>query len=193
MSALNWAVSLPLQMQNTEKEIIKVTNDYIDSGAVQCNLLGIISKPCKEITNEDRKKIEKDVKSAYKVMNKQLVPYYMEIVSYLADNGAKINGNNDDGHKMSPLHIAAMNPEEITLEPLKYLITKGANVNQKDETGNTPLFTAYGFKNKVSVELLIKAGADINIKNNLGAFYKDVTGMRMVDSLNGIKKSEHEY
>lgn len=51
-------------------------------------------------------------------MNKQLVPYYMEIVSYLADNGAKINGNNDDGHKMSPLHIAAMNPEEITLEPL---------------------------------------------------------------------------
>ena len=43
MSALNWAVSLPLQMQNTEKEIIKVTNDYIDSGAVQCNLLGIIS------------------------------------------------------------------------------------------------------------------------------------------------------
>jgi ankyrin repeat protein len=49
--------------------------------------------------------------------------------------------------------------EKVTAEIAELLITKGADVNAKDEKGNTPLSLAKAAKNKTLIELLEKAGA----------------------------------
>lgn len=66
-----------------------------------------------------------------------------------------------------PLHqtVAAGNIDQV-----KSLISKGADVNAKDEKGNTPLHLVarYGYKQKDMAELLIARGADVNAKNRDG-------------------------
>ena len=57
----------------------------------------------------------------------------------------------------------------------------GADVNAKDNEGNTPLFVAYAVKNNDAVNLLINSGADTTIKNNLGVTYNRVVGARKRD------------
>ncbi|MDJ0578866.1 ankyrin repeat domain-containing protein [Crocosphaera sp.] len=54
---------------------------------------------------------------------------------------------------------------EDTKEILKVLINHGADVNAKNEYGETPLHTAVLSENKEIVELLINHGADVNAKN----------------------------
>ncbi len=48
---------------------------------------------------------------------------------------------------------------------LKEIISKGVNINGKDDIGNTALIIATFFGNKDSVELLVKAKADLNIQD----------------------------
>lgn len=54
------------------------------------------------------------------------------------------------------------------VEVMRYLIEKGADFNQKNNTGSTPLhagsLNGYG----ECMELLIDRGADINFKNKYG-------------------------
>ncbi|EAY08855.1 ankyrin repeat protein, putative [Trichomonas vaginalis G3] len=52
---------------------------------------------------------------------------------------------------------------------LEYLISKGADINAKDEDGCTPLHYAAGNNNKETAEILISNGADINAKNKDGS------------------------
>jgi len=56
------------------------------------------------------------------------------------------------------------------------LIKGGANINVKDAEGNTPLIWAVIHKNSDVVKLLVKAGADITIKNNVGKDARDLAG-----------------
>ena len=79
------------------------------------------------------------------------------------------------------LHRAALTPKGETLELMKYLILKGADVNAKDSNGNTPLFIAYAVNNNDAVNLLIASGADVSIKNNFGVTYKQIVGTRKRD------------
>lgn len=61
--------------------------------------------------------------------------------------------------------------EGLTLEEAEELIKNGADVNEQDEYGKTPLFFV---KNKQIVELLIRHGADIhaiNYNGNTPLFY----------------------
>lgn len=184
MSALNWAVSLPSQLGDAEKLVNIVIDNKIKVGKELCNFPDIVSKPCKDITPHERERIKDSLHSQFLIMNKKLVPYFMNIIEYLVDKGAQIDGNKDNGMGMSPIHLATMNPEEITLEPLKYLITKGANVNAQDYSGNTPLFLAYGYANSESVTLLINSGADVYIKNKDGALFNEVKTERMHTFIN---------
>lgn len=59
--------------------------------------------------------------------------------------------------------------ESGDIDQIKRLITNGANINEKDEDGWTPLIMAAEGGNKAVVELLISKGANVNAKNNYGA------------------------
>lgn len=54
------------------------------------------------------------------------------------------------------------------IENIKSLISGGADVNAKDDTGSTPLHYAVILANRDVIELLIAGGADVNIKDDQG-------------------------
>jgi ankyrin repeat protein len=67
---------------------------------------------------------------------------------------------NKEWHSMAPLYYACSNGR---LEIVKLLISYGADVNEKCVVGDTPLFAACGEDLPAAVvEVLLKAGADIN-------------------------------
>ena len=174
MTALNWAVSLPMHTYSLEQEIYSKLNTLPQKEG-ECNFPGIVSKPCKSISQEDLKKIKETIHSSFVIKNKYLVPYFMEIIRCLVEHGANVNSNSENGMKTAPIHLAAMNNEEITLEPLEYLIRNGANVNVLDAMGNTPLFYAFGRGNTKAIKLLKDSGANIKIRNIEGVLYDEVT------------------
>ncbi len=166
---LSWVVFSYIQMKKMEQDLYKEINKKIVEGKEYCGWDDLISKPCKDITLEEHRKINAFFQEAYNDGYTMITPYIIQIMEYLINNGADINGKDTQGQ--TPLHLAALIPQNITIVPAKYLIDKGANVNAKDIYSQTPLFYAYGAKNKKIVELLIQAGADEKIYNNVGALY----------------------
>ena len=88
-----------------------------------------------------------------------------EIAKYLIAQGADVNVKAN--YNYTPLHFAAMNRNR---ELIQALLDKKAEVNAQDNQGFTPLMHAmqYGAGDLGNVELLIKAGTDVN----LGTQYK---------------------
>lgn len=72
-------------------------------------------------------------------------------VRFLLEHGAKLEG---------PALLAAASANDLA--SLRLLVEKGASVNEKDETGRTPLLHAAGNGNLKAVELLLAKGADVN-------------------------------
>lgn len=56
------------------------------------------------------------------------VPYLMDMLKLLVENGADIN-KKDTARGRTALHHAVEIPAELTVEPIHYLIQKGANIN----------------------------------------------------------------
>ena len=84
---------------------------------------------------------------------------------FLKNNPEWITAKNQDGKTL--LHYAA----KASFKIVKYLITRGANINAQDNSGNTPLHHALdeGVMMIPSIiHCLIEFGADVNIKNNVG-------------------------
>ncbi len=179
MPSLSWAVSLPSLIENTEVLAYRVIDDKIKSGVGECIIPTVVSKPCKDITPVEREKIRKALHSSFLMKNRQLVPYFMEIVTYLVNKGANLNGSGEHGNKVVPIYLAAINPQNITIEPLKYLIKAGADIDIQDGDGNTPLFYAFGAGNQKAVNLLIEAGADVNVMNKEGVLFNEVVTKKM--------------
>jgi len=65
---------------------------------------------------------------------------------------------------LTPIHLASSGGN---VEILEYLISKGANVNDKDEQGNTPLHNAAGQGQIKAMEILIAKGAELEARNRL--------------------------
>jgi len=89
----------------------------------------------------------------------------LEIANYLIAHGANVNAKIGT-HNGTPLFIAIQNADGLT-EYVVLLIKAGANVNIKDNNGNTPIYWAASGANK-TLEVLIKAGANVNVENNKG-------------------------
>ena len=177
MTALDWAVVTPLKAMEAENLVNIIYKEKIEKGEGLCEIPSVISKPCKDVTPADTKVIKNAIHSTYVTIVKNWMPDYMEIIKYLVAHGGDINNNNNI-KKITPIHLATMNPSEITIEPLVFLIQHGANINAQDIDGNTPLFWAYGSNQKQIVSLLKEAGADENIKNKNGSLYNQVTAVK---------------
>lgn len=73
--------------------------------------------------------------------------------------------NNKQEQNRSFLHLVV---EENLVEAIKWLVTKGANINAIDSNGDTALMLAAQTGSLQSVRLLLKLGANPDITNNLG-------------------------
>jgi len=84
----------------------------------------------------------------------------------LVEKGADFNIPNSAG--VTPLMFAANGAKYPAPEMVKFLLNKGAKVNDLDNEGRSALFYAIG---KIWVDvtkILIDAGADVNIKDSQG-------------------------
>jgi len=108
--------------------------------------------------------------------------YDTNIIKFLIDNGADVNieaqrknfpnekkiyniMQKDTGiNGKSPIHY--LSEEKDYLESIRYLVEAGANIDKKDEDGNTPLMSAISSANTEVAQYLIEKGANINTKNN---------------------------
>ncbi|MBD3179106.1 MAG: hypothetical protein GF417_05655 [Candidatus Latescibacteria bacterium] len=90
-----------------------------------------------------------------------------EVCDTLLAHGADINASLDDegAPGLSALLFAA-NKEMPEL--VKYLVTKGADVNHREDNGQTALMRAAGEGDLETIRILIEAGADPGIKSNAG-------------------------
>ncbi|MHC4464183.1 MAG: ankyrin repeat domain-containing protein [Planctomycetota bacterium] len=110
-----------------------------------------------------------------------------DIIELLIAKSADVNAKDDDGQ--TPVDVAvSRNRKEVmkllvekgadvslhtaarigALAKVKSLIGKGADINAKDTSGQTPLHYAVEYGHKDVVELLIVSGADLNVKNKDG-------------------------
>lgn len=88
----------------------------------------------------------------------------LEQIKLLIENGADIESI-EDSFKNTLLGIAALRGY---YEIAEYLISKGANLNSKNDYSKTPLMVAVEANQKKIVELLIIKNADLNIKTTKG-------------------------
>jgi ankyrin repeat protein len=93
----------------------------------------------------------------------------LELVGALIDAGADVNARDNEGN--TPLHFSVkrINREKFSTRDyegvVRLLLEKKADVHNVNIGGATPLHTAAAFRADPSVvEMLIRAGADVNLK-----------------------------
>lgn len=69
------------------------------------------------------------------------------------------------GHGWALVHVLAANDRQLALQ---LVLDKGADIEAKDEEGNTPLLCAALNGHELVVQILLEKGADHGVKNNLG-------------------------
>ncbi len=94
----------------------------------------------------------------------------LEMLKLLLDNGADPSiGDADD---WTILHAAASMGDKQAID---LLLKYGANINQQDSSGESPIFdTTYEVDDVKTFQYLIKKGADLSIKNVDGMTVKEV-------------------
>ncbi len=94
-----------------------------------------------------------------------------DVVKYFLDNGASFTTPKN----IYPLHKSIMFASSVASTKKKKMpadsilvdlfLSRGCNVNEKDEAGNTPLHCAAQYGKAELVKKLVEIGADINAKN----------------------------
>ena len=88
------------------------------------------------------------------------------VVEALLDAGARAHVNRQ-WNRRTPLYLAASNASPRAAEIVGVLLAAGADANGRDEngelTGYAPLYPAAMTQNVAAMELLLKAGAEVNV------------------------------
>lgn len=166
---LSWALSLPSLLANEQEEVLKSLDNQISNTADYCDYPNIVSKPCRYLTADEKAKIVAAIKKDFENKTQKLMPDLMRIVKLLVKRGAFINQK--DYNKQTALHYAAAMPANVALEPLKYILSKGANPVAKNSEGQTPLFFAQALNNQPAVNLLMQYGSDATIQDTYGFMF----------------------
>lgn len=95
----------------------------------------------------------------------ELVNRYKHEQVFFTPSEMEININSRDASGDSLLHIASIRG---IIEEVLVLIEHGANVNEIGEMSYTPLHYAVNYKHMDVIQLLLKNGADVTIKNDFG-------------------------
>lgn len=85
---------------------------------------------------------------------------YLPLVKRLVELDADVNKPG-----WTPLHYAASTGQVAVIE---FLLENSAYIDAESPNGSTPLMMAALYGSPESVKLLIQAGADLNVKNQLG-------------------------
>ena len=85
---------------------------------------------------------------------------HLNFVTELIASGADVNTGSQ------PVLIKSVTLGNI--QCVKMILKAGADINTRDENGNTALIKAANDGNESIVQLLLKEGAKVNIKNNIG-------------------------
>ncbi|WP_285400090.1 ankyrin repeat domain-containing protein [Lysinibacillus sp. fls2-241-R2A-57] len=95
-----------------------------------------------------------------------------ELVKYLINLGVDVNSKNDEG--ISPFHIV------LYPEVAECLLDHGALIDSTENNGNTPLHTQVsdGEERIDIIQLLLKRGANREIKNVFGEIALDIARSR---------------
>jgi len=88
-----------------------------------------------------------------------------DLIKELVANGASVNSP-INAQNTFPLHFALQNRNQQ--QTLETLLECGANPNQQNKLGITPLRKAIGFDNQKGIKTLILNGADVNQADKLG-------------------------
>jgi ankyrin repeat protein len=96
-----------------------------------------------------------------------------EIAKQLLDKGADINALTDRGMGVfTQCTSVGLGREAVSYEFAEFLLSKGADIDEKNTTGSyagyTPLFWAVLSDEEKLVSFLVKHGADVNAKSNNG-------------------------
>lgn len=94
----------------------------------------------------------------------------MSLLQLFTDAGADVNICNTFGKTVLHCAIRNFTSDECRIQEeeeqnIKYLVRCGANVNEQDCNGDSPIFLTCGIK---SVSILIESGANVNIQDKFG-------------------------
>ena len=169
LTPLATLTGIPYMARKMEKAYMETITLNIDYSTDMCHVNGV-AKICKDTSPEEREQMKAEIRQIFQEEMKKIEPYYIKIADILLQHGADINKKSNE---VAPLHFAAQVPQNEKPILLKYFLEKGANPNIRDFQGNTPLFVANFASNRETIDLLLKFGADPNIRNNAGILYKD--------------------
>lgn len=89
------------------------------------------------------------------------------VMKYLLDNKADVNFQSKD-RKTALITVAASSNHGQSVEKIRLLLTRGAELDIVNNKGETALMLAAGTGNDKAVKLLTEKGANLNLKNNAG-------------------------
>lgn len=106
-------------------------------------------------------------------------------INVLLDAGADIEARTDEGvhhfyhdahdeSQLTPLHVAAL--EGSSISTLYALVERGADINAQTAHGRTALHIACRLAHCEDVEILLRSGADVSLKDSLGQTAMDLVG-----------------
>jgi ankyrin repeat protein len=103
-----------------------------------------------------------------------------EMVGCLIEHEADVDAASDLGTTALHFAINARVRDEVSLPCIEELIESGADVNERNRAGETPLMLAADSGSERAIDLLIRAGAEVDALDNEGntALLRSVKAMK---------------